>query len=70
MTYLIGKQEEDMHELLTLEGYTETYENDKGGAKNHDLRLFAYASIVAATHNFSSNYKLGEGGFGPVYKVT
>ncbi|KAL0393733.1 UNVERIFIED_CONTAM: PR5-like receptor kinase [Sesamum latifolium] len=65
---LTGKREEKLHELLTLEGYTDTYELDGGGAKNHDLRRFTYASIVSATSNFSSDHKLGQGGFGPVYK--
>ncbi|XP_011092587.1 G-type lectin S-receptor-like serine/threonine-protein kinase At1g11330 isoform X1 [Sesamum indicum] len=63
-----GKREEKLHELLTLEGYTDTYELDSSGAKNHDLRRFTYASIVSATSNFSSYHKLGQGGFGPVYK--
>ncbi|KAL0312389.1 UNVERIFIED_CONTAM: G-type lectin S-receptor-like serine/threonine-protein kinase [Sesamum radiatum] len=63
-----GKREEKLHELLTLEGYTDTYELDGDGAKNHDLRRFTYASIVSATSNFSSDHKLGQGGFGPVYK--
>ncbi|XP_075508484.1 G-type lectin S-receptor-like serine/threonine-protein kinase At1g67520 [Primulina tabacum] len=62
------KREEEVQELLTLEGYTGTYELEDGGAKGHDLRLFTYASILAATDNFSSKNKLGEGGFGPVYK--
>ncbi|KAL0329891.1 UNVERIFIED_CONTAM: G-type lectin S-receptor-like serine/threonine-protein kinase [Sesamum radiatum] len=63
-----GKREEKLHELLTLEGYTDTYELDGGGAKNRDLRRFTYASIVSATSNFSLDHKLGQGGFGPVYK--
>ncbi|XP_073138954.1 G-type lectin S-receptor-like serine/threonine-protein kinase CES101 isoform X2 [Henckelia pumila] len=62
------KREEEVKRLLTLEGYTNTYEMEDGGAKGHDLRLFTYASILAATDNFSSENKLGEGGFGPVYK--
>ncbi|XP_068667556.1 G-type lectin S-receptor-like serine/threonine-protein kinase At4g27290 isoform X2 [Aristolochia californica] len=33
-----------------------------------DLPLLSFASIVSATDNFSSENKLGEGGFGPVYK--
>ncbi|KAL0312395.1 UNVERIFIED_CONTAM: G-type lectin S-receptor-like serine/threonine-protein kinase [Sesamum radiatum] len=65
-----GKRKEDqLHDLLTLDGYTETYELESGGSKNHhDLRLFTYASVQSATNNFSSDYKLGQGGFGPVYK--
>ncbi|KAL0393726.1 UNVERIFIED_CONTAM: G-type lectin S-receptor-like serine/threonine-protein kinase [Sesamum latifolium] len=61
--------EDQFHDLLTLDGYTETYEFGHGGAKNHhDLRLFAFASIQSATNNFSSDHKLGQGGFGSVYK--
>ncbi|KAL3744225.1 hypothetical protein ACJRO7_013475 [Eucalyptus globulus] len=33
------------------------------------LRTFGYATLKAATDDFSSENKLGEGGFGPVYKV-
>ncbi|KAL3652792.1 hypothetical protein CASFOL_002473 [Castilleja foliolosa] len=59
-----GKKEEELHKLLTLEGYT----GDNGGGKSSDLRLFTYSSIQSATKNFSSDNKLGQGGFGPVYK--
>ena len=31
--------------------------------------MFDLADIANATDNFSNNEKLGEGGFGPVYKV-
>lgn len=31
---------------------------------------FTYAQLRAATDDFSAANKLGEGGFGPVYKVT
>ncbi|CAL9016952.1 unnamed protein product [Prunus brigantina] len=40
------------------------------GVMEHDLRVFSYASVMAATDNFSIRNKLGEGGFGPVYKGT
>ncbi|XP_059635437.1 cysteine-rich receptor-like protein kinase 19 [Cornus florida] len=33
-----------------------------------NLQVFSYANIKAATNNFSSKNKLGQGGFGPVYK--
>lgn len=43
-------------------------END---AQKEDLELplIDLAAIANATNNFSINNKLGEGGFGPVYKV-
>jgi len=34
-----------------------------------ELPMFEIAMIEAATRNFSSYNKIGEGGFGPVYKV-
>ncbi|KAK8612567.1 hypothetical protein V6N13_092679 [Hibiscus sabdariffa] len=36
---------------------------------NGDLPYFDLSTIAAATNNFSSDNKLGQGGFGPVYKV-
>ena len=40
--------------------------------QNEDLELpfYSLATIAIATNKFSSNTKLGEGGFGLVYKVT
>ena len=40
--------------------------------QNEDLELpfYSLATIAIATNKFSSNNKLGEGGFGLVYKVT
>ncbi|KAJ7962988.1 putative Receptor protein kinase [Quillaja saponaria] len=40
----------------------------KGGKTNHDMHIFSFGSIATATDNFSSANKLGEGGYGPVYK--
>lgn len=34
-----------------------------------NLQVFSFATIRAATNNFSCENKVGEGGFGPVYKV-
>ncbi|KAK5844629.1 hypothetical protein PVK06_000769 [Gossypium arboreum] len=35
-----------------------------------ELPVFDFATIATATNNFSSDNKLGQGGFGPVYKGT
>ncbi|KAM1266207.1 hypothetical protein ACFX15_035285 [Malus domestica] len=49
--------------------------NDHGrGFQNYgkmghsELSAFSYSSVLAATCNFSEENKLGQGGFGPVYK--
>ncbi|KAK0579549.1 hypothetical protein LWI29_027784 [Acer saccharum] len=39
-----------------------------GNRRNTDLPLFDFSTIAAATNNFSIKNKLGEGGFGSVYK--
>ncbi|CAL2253234.1 unnamed protein product [Prunus armeniaca] len=43
-------------------------ENDHGNIRHPDLSVFTYESVLAATSNFSEANKLGQGGFGPVYK--
>ncbi|XP_021905855.1 G-type lectin S-receptor-like serine/threonine-protein kinase At4g27290 isoform X1 [Carica papaya] len=43
-------------------------ESNQGRTDDMDLPLFDLATIVNATDNFSIDNKLGEGGFGPVYK--
>ncbi|KAI7981986.1 G-type lectin S-receptor-like serine/threonine-protein kinase [Camellia lanceoleosa] len=47
------------------QGYT-----DKTQKEDLELPLFDLTVIVDSTNNFSINNKLGEGGFGPVYKGT
>ncbi|XP_018722360.2 receptor-like serine/threonine-protein kinase SD1-7 [Eucalyptus grandis] len=52
-------------------GTDETSQKGIGNEKNaEDARspLFSFSSVTAATENFSNSNKLGEGGFGPVYK--
>ncbi|GJV68584.1 elongation factor 2 [Tanacetum coccineum] len=41
---------------------------ESGRQAMDDLPLFSFARVAEATATFSSNNKLGEGGFGPVYK--
>ena len=40
-----------------------------GTRRNSNLPLFDLRTIIAATNNFSIANKLGQGGFGPVYKA-
>jgi hypothetical protein len=43
--------------------------DNKGGKQDMVLPIFDLTAITKATDNFSNDNKLGEGGFGPVYKV-
>ncbi|CAL5427208.1 unnamed protein product [Camellia sinensis] len=58
-------QEEILHELTNSERFDPKEIGDDG---KHEVKLFSFASILAATNNFSPENKLGQGGFGPVYK--
>ncbi|KAJ4703316.1 Receptor-like kinase [Melia azedarach] len=42
--------------------------NSNGSAENADVTLFELRDVFAATDNFASSKKLGQGGFGLVYK--
>uniref|UniRef100_A0A2N9IUZ4 Receptor-like serine/threonine-protein kinase n=1 Tax=Fagus sylvatica TaxID=28930 RepID=A0A2N9IUZ4_FAGSY len=44
--------------------------NNEGRKEDMELPIFDLATIANATDNFSSSNKLGEGGFGSVYKGT
>ena len=46
-----------------------TLNDDVKGAAAPELPLFGFSIVEIATNNFSDENKLGEGGFGPVYKV-
>ncbi|KAL6198852.1 hypothetical protein ACLB2K_028640 [Fragaria x ananassa] len=70
---LFGKNKAkiDEKDLLDLRGSdisTDAHVIQNDGSMGHDLRAFSYESVMAATDNFSFQNKLGEGGFGPVYK--
>nr|GMD99206.1 bulb-type lectin domain-containing protein [Ipomoea batatas] len=62
-----ARKEQELKDLFTLEEYTDVHELDKGESGN--LKVFSYDWAVAATNNFSPQYKLGQGGFGGVYKA-
>jgi len=49
--------------------YNETKEQKKDGKSCDDMHIFDFQTILEATANFSSTNKIGEGGYGPVYKV-
>lgn len=48
-------------------GNVSAAENFDNHASN--LQVLSYTTVKNATDNFSSQNKLGEGGYGPVYKV-
>ncbi|PIN16967.1 Serine/threonine protein kinase [Handroanthus impetiginosus] len=48
-------------------GYANNH-NDESKKNELELPLFDLHTISKATYNFSNNKKIGEGGFGPVYK--
>jgi hypothetical protein len=39
-------------------------------SKGDELKVFSYSTINLATNGFLAENKLGQGGFGPVFKVT
>lgn len=49
--------------MMTLSFY------DDSSKWNNEPKLFDISTIASATNNFSCNNKIGEGGFGSIYKV-
>jgi hypothetical protein len=51
----------------------EVYNNNVIGElsqeKLQELLLYSFEKLATATNNFNLSNKLGQGGFGPVYKV-
>ena len=58
----------DNASLPTIFGNRKTQAN-KDQTMKRDLKIFDFQTIAAATDNFSPGNRLGQGGFGPVYKV-
>ncbi|KAK1367093.1 hypothetical protein POM88_042654 [Heracleum sosnowskyi] len=60
------------HHTLQLYGSEDLMDQDNQSGeddkKDIDVPFFEFETILDATDNFSKAYKLGQGGFGPVYK--
>ncbi|CAI9285036.1 unnamed protein product [Lactuca saligna] len=54
--------------LMASDSFNDASNLDNSGRKISEMTVFSYPSILASTNNFTSENKLGEGGFGPVYK--
>uniref|UniRef100_A0A5B7AYL4 Receptor-like serine/threonine-protein kinase n=1 Tax=Davidia involucrata TaxID=16924 RepID=A0A5B7AYL4_DAVIN len=63
-----GEEKKLLHELTASDSFNNANEIENEGREGNDLKIFSFASIVAATNDFSNENKLGQGGFGPVYK--
>ena len=63
------REEEHLIELTTPDRLLDADELEKDGNARHNIKVFSFACIATATNNFSAESKLGEVGFGPVYKV-
>jgi hypothetical protein len=49
--------------------YTDNVIGELSQAKLQELLLYNFEKLAIATNNFHESNKLGQGGFGPVYKV-
>lgn len=52
-----------------MQAREDKYTNDEDRNKDTELSAFSLSMIAKSTNNFALDNKLGEGGFGPVYKV-
>ncbi|CAL1352744.1 unnamed protein product [Linum trigynum] len=64
----IIKRKRELRMKARAEGLIVRNNDDNKG--DMDLPIFELDTVAAATNNFSNSNKLGEGGFGPVYKGT
>lgn len=56
--------------LFRFSDKSKTEDNIERHLEDLELPLFDLQTIASATNNFSLNNKIGQGGFGSVYKVT
>eukprot|EP00261_Vitis_vinifera_P040666 XP_019081909.1 PREDICTED: G-type lectin S-receptor-like serine/threonine-protein kinase CES101 isoform X2 [Vitis vinifera] len=64
----IAPGNEIFHDDFVHELDTDGSTSENTSKKCAELQRFSFSDITVATKNFSSKNKLGEGGFGPVYK--
>ena len=57
------------HSFILVPDKSKTKKSIDRQLQDVDVPLFDMLTITAATDNFLLNNKIGEGGFGPVYKV-
>lgn len=63
-------EEEILIDLTTSDELNDTTEVGEDGRTRRSVKVFSFAAIQAATRDFSLENKLGQGGFGPVYKAS
>jgi len=54
----------EKNQVFSLSNHTDNKKNE-----DIDIPIFDLSTIATATNDFSIENKLGQGGFGPVYKV-
>ncbi|WOG90023.1 hypothetical protein DCAR_0209264 [Daucus carota subsp. sativus] len=62
------KREKYLQELIASDSFNNPDETGGERREGHDLNFYSFGSIAASTNDFSDDNKLGQGGFGPVYK--
>ncbi|KAL9680506.1 hypothetical protein QQ045_018385 [Rhodiola kirilowii] len=65
-TFTQPGQDSRLNELVEIRRHAQR--RNRGAHNSHLLQFFKFSSIAEATDNFSPANKLGEGGFGSVYK--
>ncbi|XP_074366228.1 G-type lectin S-receptor-like serine/threonine-protein kinase At4g27290 [Apium graveolens] len=68
--FLLVYKRRKLQKKESLRLYSDSVDRAEIGKVDLELPLFDFKRIANATSDFSNNTKLGEGGFGPVYKGT